>query len=94
MAIFAAIGVLGLDAVGVNAEHGGYLSLVIGQRTNDKGQGTNLAYIYGRTFSIIQIICQVGLGVKGFWENFWVQETGFLRIFPVINRDLVKKPGF
>ncbi|WP_199248840.1 hypothetical protein [[Phormidium] sp. ETS-05] len=32
---------------------------------------TNLAYIYGRTFSIIHSICQVGFGVKGFWGNFF-----------------------
>ncbi|HIK09626.1 MAG TPA: hypothetical protein IGS52_05060 [Oscillatoriaceae cyanobacterium M33_DOE_052] len=51
---------------------------------------TNLAYIYGRTFSIIQIVCQVSFGVKGFWENlfgakkpdFWNQgqETRFLKM--------------
>ncbi|WP_199245299.1 hypothetical protein [[Phormidium] sp. ETS-05] len=51
---------------------------------------TNLAYIYGRTFSIIQIVCQVGFSVKG----FGAKETGFLRQFWVKNPNLIKKPGF
>ncbi len=32
---------------------------------------TNFAYIYGGTFSIIHIVCQVSFGVKGFGENFF-----------------------
>jgi|GEM_PF-3503287 len=32
---------------------------------------TNLAYIYGRTFSIIQIVCQVSFGVNRFGKNFF-----------------------
>ncbi len=39
---------------------------------------TNLAYIYGGTFSIIHIVCQVGFGVNRFGKNFFgAKKPGF-----------------